>query len=488
MMENLDASTWKLLKKFIDNGGTVLAFSEPNHLDGQPDSGMEKYFTGKPNVKKISELTAGVIQQDFSTDGITFTTINGGNLFHHRRIMKDGQVLFLVNSSLDESSQGSILIKGKDLVELNTLNAEIVDYPEIVDGDKVNFNFNLPPAGSLLLYVFDEIQNTFNLPKPVKQFTEVKALSPVLVKPDDSNVLTVDFCDLQIDNETFKDLHVFDAADKAFKHHGFSDGNPWNTSIQYKNNIVCRDTFNTGGFKAIYHFTIAGDFDRNDMKVAVERPYLYKVTLNGQEIKPEQGKWFLDRDVSVFTIGDIAKKGVNDLILELSPMKILAEIEPVYILGSFSVQPVSKGFSINPPVKSFALGSWKNQGWPFYQGSVSYKKTFDIINPERDYRICLKNWNGTVVAVSVNNQQAGIIGFEPYQLDVSKYINQGVNTIEVKIVGSNKNLLGPFHNKPAPGLVSPWHFRNVKIYPSGNDYQQLDYGLMDDFMLETNIN
>ena len=58
--------------------------------------------------------------------------------------------------------------------------------------------------------------------------------------------------------------------------------------------------------------------------------------------------------------------------------------------------------------------------------------------------------------------------------------------MEVKVVGSNKNLLGPFHNNHRPGLVSPGHFRNVKNYPAGNDYLQLDYGLMDDFVLEGN--
>jgi hypothetical protein len=55
--------------------------------------------------------------------------------------------------------------------------------------------------------------------------------------------------------------------------------------------------------------------------------------------------------------------------------------------------------------------------------------------------------------------------------------------VEVIITGSNKNLLGPFHAKPAPGIVSPWHFQGINNYPSGNDYHQLDYGLMDDFFL-----
>jgi hypothetical protein len=56
--------------------------------------------------------------------------------------------------------------------------------------------------------------------------------------------------------------------------------------------------------------------------------------------------------------------------------------------------------------------------------------------------------------------------------------------VDVTVIGSNKNLLGPFHNRPAPGLVSPWHFRGVKSYLSGSEYHQLDYGLTDDFWLE----
>ena len=484
MMENLDAPTWELLKKFIDNGGTVLAFSIPNCLDGKPDTEMEKYFSGKSNVKMLTGLTAEVIRENFASSDITFADVRGGNLFHHRRMMADGQVLFLVNSSLSESLKGSVSLAGKDAVELNTFTGEMFDYPETSDGKRIRVDFDLPPAGSLLLYVSDTKQNGFEPSATAKQYVAVNTSSPLTAKPDGSNVLTIDFCDLQSGSEIFRDQHVFDAADKAFKQHGFRNGNPWNTSVQYKDNIVRRDTFKTGGFKAIYRFTVAGDFDMSDMQAVVERPHLYKITLNGKEIKPEPGKWFLDRDLGILPIGNIVKKGVNELAIELSPMKIHAEIEPAYILGNFTVQPAAKGFTIHPPVKTFVAGNWKEQGWPFYPGAVSYAKTFDVANPSGHYRVSLNNWTGTVVAVTVNGQQAGVIGFEPYVLDVSKFIRQGANTVEVKVVGSNKNLLGPFHNKPAPGLVSPGHFRNVKTYPAGNDYEQLDYGLMDDFRLE----
>ena len=484
MMENLDAPTWKLLKKFIDNGGTVLAFSVPNHLDGKLNTDMEKYFSEKPNVKRINGLTADVIQEDFASADIRFTELKGGNPFHHRRMMADGQVLFLVNSSLDEPAKGTVSLLGKDVIELNTITGEMFDYPETANGEYILVDFDLPPAGSLLLYVFYKQQNRFEKPAPAKQYVAMKASSPLTVNPAGNNMLAIDFCDLQLDKEIFSDLHVFDAADKAFKHHGFSDGNPWNTSVQYKDNIVRRDTFKTGGFKATYRFTVSGDFDMNGMQAVVERPYLYQVTLNGKEIIPEPGKWFLDRDMGVFAIGNVVQKGENELTIVLSQMKIHAELEAAYILGNFTVQPAAKGFNINPPNTALTVGSWKAQGFPFYNGAVSYAKTFDVDNSTGFYKVKLGNWAGTVAAVFVNGQQAGIIGFEPYSLDVSKFIRQGVNTVEVKIVGSNKNLLGPFHNNPGPGFVSPWHFRNVRTYPAGSSYQQLNYGLMDDFVLE----
>ena len=76
-----------------------------------------------------------------------------------------------------------------------------------------------------------------------------------------------------------------------------------------------------------------------------------------------------------------------------------------------------------------------------------------------------------------------ITAYPPYQLDITASLKDGANTIEVAGDGSLKNLLGPFHNKPKPGLVSPWHFRNVKKYPPGKEYDLYDYGLMEDYRL-----
>jgi len=164
-------------------------------------------------------------------------------------------------------------------------------------------------------------------------------------------------------------------------------------------------------------------------------------------------------------------------------MKIHAEIEPVYILGKFSVKPAAKGFEIGAPVAALTPGSWKEQGLPFYSWGVTYTREFNVDKAEGNWEISLGKWNGTVAEVKVNGKEATVIAFPPYTSDVTGLITTGVNKVEVKVIGSLRNLLGPHHNTPDPGFVSPGSWRGVKAYPAGKDYSMFDYGLMDDFSL-----
>jgi hypothetical protein len=298
------------------------------------------------------------------------------------------------------------------------------------------------------------------------------------------NALLIDFCDIQLGKGTLKDLHVYSAADTIFKYHGFKNGDPWNTSVQYRTNIVDRDTFDINtGFTASFHFTIKGKFDHSSAKAVVERPHLWTVELNGKEIKPEPGKWWLDRNFGVFSIGTLLKDGENTITLKTSPMKIHAEVEPVYILGDFSVEPVSKGFIITAPVPKLTAGSWLKQGLPFYSWGMTYSKEYIIDKSSGKYEVALGKWEGTVAEVSVNGGPPLVIAFPPYRADVTNLIKQGNNRIDIKIIGSLKNLLGPHHNNPHAGFASPWDWRYVKNYPAGKEYRMYDYGLMDDFIL-----
>jgi len=484
MTENLDLATFELLNKFIAGGGTMVAFSKPSLINGSENEGVKELFNrSSSNIIIEDRLSNELIIKYLANNNIEFRDLSGGDLYHHRRMLADGQVIFLANSSLTETANGTIQTSGKDVVEMNSLSGELNRYPCSTEGEKINLSYSLPPAGSLLLFISDSEQD-FSVKMLARNNMPVEASSSTIIKLDEENAMMIDFCDIAVGNELIKDLHTFDAADKIFKYYGFKNGNPWNTSVQFKTNIVDRDTFGINtGFTASYYFTVNGKFDMSSMKAVVERENLWTVTVNGTEVKPEEDQWWLDRLFGVFNIGNLVKTGINTISLKASPMTVHSEVEPVYITGNFSVKTALKGWIVEAPAQGLTFGSWKSQGLPFYSWGATYSKEFNIGKSEGIWEVGLEKWNGTIAEVYVNGKAAAPIAFPPYKTDVSALITPGINKIDVKVIGSLKNLLGPHHNNPAPGLAGPWLWRNVKNYPPGSDYQTLDYGLYDDFVL-----
>ncbi len=481
MMETLNKPTFNLLRQFAEQGGRIITFSAPTRIDGAVNDELAELLAST-TVTSLPELSKDIIARYFSSDdfGITF---NGGNLYHHRRRFADGELVFLVNSSMDEAVAGSLSMPGKGMLEMDALNGEIYTYPSSKEGNKLSTSFRIEPAGSLLLYC--SAKRPENYPeRPRKAGSNaVTATSRTTVSRLRDNALTIDFCDVTVKGETHKKQHFSRAADIAFKAHGFANGYPWNTSVQYKRNILDRDNFKDGGFTASYHFTVNDAFDYSGIKLVSERPELFTVKINGHIVEALPGEWWLDRSFGVYPIGGQVKKGSNTVELSISPMRIFAEIEPVYITGNFSVVPEQEGWSIGAPQESFTLGSWKDQKQPFYSWDMSYSKTYTLDDLTGRYAVKLNKWNGTVAEVYVNGQKAGIIAFAPWQLDVTPYLKEGGNTIDVRVIGSLKNLLGPHYRNPAPGLASPWHWKNVDKPIPGKEYQMMDYGLMEDFEL-----
>jgi hypothetical protein len=97
----------------------------------------------------------------------------------------------------------------------------------------------------------------------------------------------------------------------------------------------------------------------------------------------------------------------------------------------------------------------------------------------------LKKWNGTVADVFVNDNKVGIIAYEPYNFDLTDYLKKGDNKIEVRVVGSLKNLLGP-HYSNEKGIAGPAHWNAVHRQDRGDEYSMIDYGLMEDFVVYKN--
>lgn len=485
LTENLDRKTFDLLKEYVRNGGKLIVFSKPALIDGDVSEEASAFFNqDKRNVVSYENLNEEVSAMLAENQDMDFEVINGGNLFHHRRTLQDGQLVFLSNADLNEKTEGSFNITGKDVLLMNAFTGEIVDYPETSDDGVLSVSFSLDPAESLLLYISTKKMKGFKSYTKRENLKEVQSGSEIVTEKKAENALMIDFCDLKTEAGQFKGIHVDEAAQNVYKLYGFEEGNPWNHSVQYKTAILDKENFPANsGFEASYFFTVNDEFDWSGLRLVVERPGLWSVSVNGNMVQPVPGKWWLDQSFGVFDAGKWIKKGENKVTLDCKPMKIHAEIEPVYLLGEFTLAPATKGWSVKAPHEKLKTGSWRAQGLPFYSWDMAYRRDFKIVAKSNYYEVGLGEWVGTVAEVYVNGKHAGTISLPTDRIPVTDLIKEGDNQIEVAVTGSLKNLLGPHHNNPAPGLSSPWHWRNIRTYPSGDQYQLIDYGLIDNIYL-----
>jgi len=91
-----------------------------------------------------------------------------------------------------------------------------------------------------------------------------------------------------------------------------------------------------------------------------------------------------------------------------------------------------------------------------------------------------------VAKVKVNGAPVGIIDAPPWQLEVTSALRRGGNRIEVVVVGTLKNTLGPHHGQPGLGTAWPGMFQKGPASgpPPGSEYDTVGYGLMAPFVLK----
>ena len=485
LTENLDTPTADLMEHYLAAGGTVLSFVEPpSFVDGveseklaslaRKHSATWKSF----GIDDLTECVGLLSEPDFRIDNPAST---GGILFHHRRRLEDGQLVFLVNTSIEENAKGEFTSVGNAVHELDPLTGEISPYVCTVQGGKVTVVFDLPPAGSLLLFIAN---------KGTPKTSSTKTALHTLVKPDSDtrisrsapNTLILDYCDLTLCGKKEENVYFFKAAETIFKHHGF-ESNPWERAVQFKSDILDKNTFAAdSGFIADFHFQVSRGVDTSSLQAVIERPELWVVSINGSPVEANSGEWRLDREFGVYDIGKYVTSGDNIVTLTASPMTVHTELEPIYIFGEFNLRAKDNGWEIVNPVP-ISYGEFAGQGMPFYSESVSYRKTYTL-KAERNYKIKISNWYGAVAEIRVNGKHAGIISWQPFEYDISECVENGRNEVEVLVYGTLKNLLGPHHKNPLRGRAWPhMFFQAPNSLPPGSEYDVIDYGLFEEFEL-----
>lgn len=482
--ETVYGRTAELLEAFVSGGGTVLCCGDPPpRVDGRPSekgAALAKAASWRRvEAEALPGLLAGAGGHGFSlrrADG------DAGILFHHRRRLADGELLFLVNTSLTAPSAGTVVspMRGVERWDPSTGRIEPATFRPTRTG--VEMDFRLPPCGSLLVFLSRDRRD----PAPARA-AKIRAVPPAgEVRTDTGrtlNVLPLDFVDIEAGGETKKGVYFYEANRFAFQKNGL-DRNPWDSAVQFRDEILRKAFPAEGGFTVTYRFRVEERVP-DVLQAVVERPDLYEISLNGTPLRPNPGQWWLDKAFGVLDLGKDVRVGENALVLRAKRLTHYHEIEPVYLRGTFSLKPSDSGFVLVPP-SELRLGPWNAQGYPFFSEGISYRQSFKVPEATGRYFVELPDWQGSVAEVRVNGGVAGFIECAPWERDVTKHVKSGENAVEVTVFGTLKNLLGPHHAGPGLGSAGPSMFQKGPVSgpPPGERYFTVKYGLFKPFVLK----
>lgn len=106
-------------------------------------------------------------------------------------------------------------------------------------------------------------------------------------------------------------------------------------------------------------------------------------------------------------------------------------------------------------------GDWSKKGaLHYYSGGMYYRTDCQLPTGSKDKRVQLDL--GDVIAtceVKINGQPAGILISPPYELNITQYVREGKNDIEVLVYSTLANhyqtIPTPYKGDPKAGLIGP---------------------------------
>jgi hypothetical protein len=219
--------------------------------------------------------------------------------------------------------------------------------------------------------------------------------------------------------------------------------------------------------------------------LALEEPQTFRVSLNGNPVTgTTECGWWVDHSLRKRPLDPtVLRLGVNELLLECDYLETHSGLEIVYLLGNFGTAVEDTMVSIMAPPAALKIGDWCEQGLAFYSGSVAYRRMLDI-KPAAGERVFVRvpEYEGVALRMLVNGQTAGVVGWEPNEVEITRLLAGSPVELAIEVVGHRRNSHGPFHfNEKWPIWTGPTNFTRPEGHWGASwleGYQLVPCGLM----------
>jgi hypothetical protein len=500
------ASTLKLLEEFHAAGGVVVFAGEPaGHVDALPSEEARR-FAGQCTAAPASGpgLVAAV-----EAAGRRVSLVDGKGaeipaVLYLLREDKGAFSLFVCNTGLTDED------RGRDIMDQNRVVERTLSFPAVrilvraqcegtpreldprtgevfaADASRTadgawEIRTSLPALGSRLFQLPKAAGGTPPSARPrlVDARRDEMRDGRWTIARSEENVLALDAPELRIDGGEWQAAREVLRVDRAVRAHlgisprGGAMVQPWARK---------RGAAGRSATVDLRYRLSVGTLVTGSLTLALEDPRAWTIALNGQPVPVDVDcGWWVDQSLRRLPLDSaLLRHGVNELTLSRRYDES-AGLEIIYLLGDFGVEVEGSAARMIDAPRSLALGDWTAQGLPFYSGNLSYCRSVEVERGAADrVFVQVPEYQGAAVRVLVEGKSAGVIAWEPNEVEITALVPEGRSSPEIRIevAGHRRNSHGPLHHaRKWPQATGPGEFITTGTDWS-DDYQLVPCGLM----------
>jgi hypothetical protein len=459
-MDTFLRSTFKFIRKFLDAGGLVIAIRPlPFMLEGENQSEVPELFR-HPNMviadefPEIEKLLEARLPRRVSISGRFHR--QDDSILYLLKDLGEAWVLFLANNDRHAGHVVDIDLRGiladvspvfppgkaVSLLRLDPLSGDAVRLS--APGGIIRENMGQTDSRLYLIEKKPEraIVMAGRIPRASRRDVFYASFSPdCMVRRNMPNALTLDICRWRLrDGPESEEMEVWQAQAQIreslgmvqISHNGIPQRYTWINKPHPQDGTEV---------SFVFHFDTA--WPARGLDLVLEDAESYRIFLNGSEVSKQKKGWFLDRAFDRIPLPPL-QAGENRLEL-FCAYRNRMQVEDIYLTGEIGVDTARR---IIPENNHIRTGDWTLQGYPHYAGSLSYEWDFLYQTAGEGVRIILKlkSFTATAVIVSVNGHRYEMPWKAAAEADITDaLVTDSENRIAVEVLGSPRNLLGPFH-------------------------------------------
>ncbi|MBU7004014.1 MAG: hypothetical protein HXS50_00510, partial [Theionarchaea archaeon] len=450
-MLTIRSSTVELILKLLEDDVPVI-FVEPlpTMIDAMPSDGHREMIergtvlpldgdeiygrlSGIPDIRRVS------IQDD---QGMEFPD----SLYMLRHDPETGRYLTFICHTDQGSPTGPLRIHMPGSGQVQEWDPETgrIYLADVEEGDKTSIRTEMSGTGSRIFVVDPKpLEHLKPKQRPVETRRETITTTEWDAFRDEPNAIPLDYAKFSVDGgdwqgplEVLKvDFAIRD--EMGIPHRGGRMAQPWVQKME------------EGGEEVNVSLTFAFHVEcmpHGPCHLVIEQPEKQEIFVNGSRLEPDQDEgWWIDPSfVRIRLPPGYLRLGENEILLKRRYGNADG-IESLYLTGEFGARFDLGHAIITAPPTKLGLGDWSDQGLPCYTSSITYTTDFEPTGEDERVFLEVPKWEGVLVKIRVNGVQAGKIAWPPHEVEITGSLREGVNRLEIEVVGSRRNLLGPLH-------------------------------------------